>query len=324
VPIHSEGYRGWDGRRAPGALRWAVIASTGIRRTWKSKWLRRILFVAVLPTLFLAIPIFLFEQAIRDPQLWRGVVSFLQTLPQTESVGSVFSIDPLTATPEEINEARHQVWAYLLLTLFRYPQAILMVLTIGIAAPPLISNDVRSRAFLIYFSRPITRLEYILGKMGTMFFFLAMITTLPAILLYTVGVLLSPSFDVIVATWDLPLRILLASVTLMLPTTAVALMFSSTTSESRYAAFGWFSIWIIGYVTFGIVMVFAAASAGQLEDPGWRSLLSPYHVLGIVQEWVFGLATTESMIAPAAVILTAVTCVSLGILFHRVSSPMRA
>ena len=324
MPVHSEGYRSWDGRRAPGALRWAVIASTGIRRTWKSKWLRRMLFLAVLPTLFMAIPFFLFEQAIRNPMAWRAVVGMTQAFPQTEALAAITSIDLSTATPDEIQHTRHQVWAYLLLALFRYPQAILMVLTIGIAAPPLISNDVRSRAFLIYFSRPITRLEYLLGKMGTMIFFLAMITTLPAMLLYTVGVLLSPSFDVITSTWDLPLRILLASATLVLPTTAAALMFSSMTSESRYAAFSWFAMWIFGYVTFGIVMAFASADSGQLVDPGWRLLVSPYHVLGIVQEWVFGLSTDKSVSTPAALILTVVTFMSLAIMFHRVSSPMRA
>ena len=324
MPIHSAGYRTWDGRRVPGATRWAVIASTGIRRTWKSKWLRRMLLFAVLPAVFLAIPLFLFEQALRDPMAWREVAGFMQMLPQPEAIAGVVSTELATATPAEIQESRHHIWAYLMLTLFRYSQAILMVLVIGIAAPPLISNDVRSRAFLIYFSRPITRLEYILGKMGTMVFFLAMTTTLPAMLLYAFGVLLSPSTEVITATWDLPLRILIASATLILPTTSTALMFSSMTNESRYAAFAWFAMWILGYVTFSIVMGFTLAAEGQFVAPGWRTLLSPYHLLGIVQEWVFGLTTEESVLGPAAIILTVTTLVSLAILYHRVSAPMRA
>jgi len=324
VPIHSAGYRGWDGTRVPGATRWAVIASTGVRRTWKSAWLRRMIFFAVLPTVFLAIPLFIFEQAVRTPGAWREVVDFMGVLPQTPAFLESLNTDLATATPEEIHETRHQVWAYILLTLFRYPQSMLMVLVIGIAAPPLISSDVRSRAFLIYFSRPITRLEYILGKMGTMVFFLAMITTMPAMILYLIGVLLSPSLSVIVTTWDLPLRILAASVMLILPTTSVALMFSSLTSESRYAGFGWFASWILGYVMYSIVMGLTMVSRGSLEEPGWRELLSPYHTLGIVQEWVFGTTTDETVFVPAAMILTVATIVSLSILYRRVSSPMRA
>ena len=323
MPIHSEGYRTWDGRRTLGATRWAVIASTGIRRTWKSKWLRRMLLFAVLPTVFLAIPLFLFEQALRDPMMWRELVGFMQMMPQPDAIAGVITFNLATATPAEIQEARHEIWAYLLLTLFRYPQALLMVLVIGIAAPPLISSDFRTRAFLIYFSRPITRLEYILGKMGTMVFFLAMITTLPAMLLYAVGVLLSPSIEVVATTWDLPLRILLASATLILPTTSAALMFSSMTSESRYAAFTWFAVWILGYVTFSIVMVFTLATAGEFAATGWTTLLSPYHTLGIVQEWVFGFSTEGSVLTVAAMILTAITYASLHMLYHRVSAPMR-
>lgn len=324
MPIHSAGYRAWDGRRVPGTARLVVIATTGIRRAWKSAWLRRMIFFAVLPTVFLAIPLFMFEQAVRAPGLWHDVVDVMGSLPQTQAIATTLNVDLATATPAEIQGTRHQIWSYLLFVLFRYPQAMLMVLVIGIAAPPLISNDVRSRAFMIYFSRPITRLEYILGKMGTMVFFLGMITTMPAMVLYFVGVLVSPSFSIIAATWDLPLRIVAASAMLILPTSSVALMFSSMTSESRYAGFAWYAIWILGFVMFSVVMTLTAISVGSLQEPGLKTLLSPYHTLGIVQEWVFGLATDESVFVPAAVLLTFITVASLGILYHRVSSPMRA
>ena len=320
MPIHSPGYRAWDGKLLAGQTRWAVISMTGIRRTWKSKWLRRMLFFAVMPTLVLAIPFFAFEQAIQNPATWQGARGLLNNVPQADALNELLAGDISNATPDQIQAARHDVWSFLLLTLFRYPQATLMVLVIGIAAPPLISNDVRSRAFLIYFSRPITRLEYILGKMGTMVFFLGMITTLPAMSLYVVGVMLSPNLDVIWATWDLPLRILIASVTLILPTTSMALMMSSMTSESRYAGFAWFAVWILGFVMFQIIM----GELGLSAEPGWRILLSPYHTLGVVQAWVFDLNTDESILAPSAIILSLVTVISLAILYHRVSSPMRA
>lgn len=234
-------------------------------------------------------------------------------------------IDPRTATPEQIEPIRYNTWAVLLLTLFRYPQSSMLVLVMGIAAPSLIANDVRSRAFLIYFSRPITRLEYILGKMGTMVFYLLMITTLPAILLYLAGVALSPDISVVFKTWDLPLRILAASAMLILPTTSVALMFSSMTTESRYAGFAWFALWILGYVMFGIVMAYSTVlTGGVIVDPGWRALLSPYHTLGFVQAWAFGLEAETDPVIPAAVILISVTVASLALLYYRVSSPMRA
>lgn len=324
MPIHNAGYRTWEGRLVPGSTRWLVIASTGIRRTWQSRWLRRLMFFAFTPVLFMAIPLFLFEQAFRDPQVWRSAVGFIQGLPNPEAVASVLAVDPVRATPEQLQEVRHNIWAYLLLTMFRYPQALLMVLVIGIVAPPLISHDVRSRAFLIYFSRPITRLEYVCGKMGTVVFFLVLMTTVPALLLYASAVMLSTSTGILAVTWDLPLRVLVASIVLALPTTSLALMFSSVTTESRYAGFAWFAIWILGQVTYNTIMLFAVSSAGQMVNPGWRILFSMYHTLGIVQAWVFGLSSNDAPVVPAMVFLVSITVVSLAILYRRVSSPMRA
>jgi len=51
-----------------------------------------------------------------------------------------------------------------------------MVLVLGIVAPPLILQDLRKRAYLIHFARPITRLEYIAGKFEAVGFFLLCIS----------------------------------------------------------------------------------------------------------------------------------------------------
>lgn len=325
MPIHNPGYRGWEGERIPGATRTAVIASTGVRRTAKSKWLKRLMFLAMLPVLFLSVPLFLFEQAARDPASTGAIVSeILRDLPSNSRIAPLAGTNLSQASPEQLNEVRHKLWSFLLLTLFRYPQAIMMVLLIGIAAPPLIAHDIRSRAFLIYFSRPIARWEYILGKLGTVAFFLVMITTIPALLLYASGVILSPSLANGLNTWDLPLRVLLASIVLIVPTTSVALMLSSLTTESRYAGFGWFAIWILGNVAYTVMLAFTFANQGQNAEVGWLTLLSPYHTLGVVQSWIFNLHLESEPVVGAAVLLTLVTVLSLGILFRRVSSPMRA
>lgn len=324
MPIHSAGYRPWDGLRVPGASRWAMIAATGIRRSAKSTWLRRMMFLAVFPAVFLAIPFFLFEQSLRDPRMAKELAQVLGELPQGKPFREAVVQGLANATPEEIDQLRHNIWSHLLLTLFRYPQAVLMVLVVGIVAPPLVSHDLRSRAFLIYFSRPISRAEYVLGKLGTVTFFLMMITTVPALVLYAFGVLLSPSLAVIASTWDLPLRILLASAVLILPTSSMALMFSSMTTESRYAGFAWFSVWILGNVMFSVVMGLTSASMGYFVEPGWRVLLSPYHTLGVVQAWVFNLHTDRSLVDTAITLLLFMTVGSLAIVIRRVAIPMRA
>lgn len=226
----------------------------------------------------------------------------------------------------DIQSTRHAVWSWLLLTFFRYPQGILLVFLIGHIAPNLIAQDLRSRAYLIYFSRPITRLEYVLGKATVVFGYVMMITTVPALALYVLGVLLSPDLSVIWHTWDLPLRILAASCVLMVPTTSLALCFSSLTYESRYASFAWYAVWVLGWVAYANLTASEMTGHGihSLDAAGGRwTLVSLYHLLGVVQTWVFGLEVSRETVASGVMILGIITVVSYAVLLNRVSAPMR-
>ncbi len=108
-----------------------------------------------------------------------------------------------------------------------------MVMLVGLIAPGQIAKDVQSKAFLLYFSRPLSRIEYISGKFLVLGGYLFLISAVPALTLYVLAILLSPpEMAVIGSTWDLPFRILLASVVLILPTVALALAFSSMTSKA--------------------------------------------------------------------------------------------
>ena len=334
--VNNLGYRGWSGRLAPRWMRWAVIADVGVRRAWQSRWLRRMLFLAWLPAVWFGVGFFLWEQAALYPE-WRQMLRpFLRGMPATPEFDEI----RMALQNGDLEGSRHTIWAWLLQTFFRYPQGVLMVMVVGVIAPPLISQDIRSRAFLLYFSRPLTRGEYLLGKVASLWAYLAMISTVPALALYAVGVLLSPSLSVLLVTWDLPLRILGASVVLMLPTSVMALCFSSLTQESRYAAFAWFAVWILGWFTYGAVTSadtfhaqqeahrtrqeafrFGRPPVVEIKESAWTHL-SLYHTLGRVQRWVFGFAEWEEAWV-STVILGAVTVISLLILYQRISAPMR-
>jgi hypothetical protein len=212
-----------------------------------------------------------------------------------------------------------------------------MFLVIGQVAPALVAQDVRTKAFLLYFSRPLARLEYVLGKMAVVWAYLLLITALPGLVLYVLGVLFSPDWRVVLSTWDLPLRILGASAVLMIPTTSVALALSSLTSETRYATFGWVALWAVGWAAYLLLWANLPATA---DAHRWE-LVSLYHTLGTVEYWVFGLkhelvevlpaaaragilpSPANVHVWPAAIQVAAVTGISLAILFRRVSSPMR-
>ena len=345
MPLHDVGYREWDGAKMSARWRWWVIAVVCVQLAFRSSWLGRTLIISWIPAIALGAGFFAYEQSLAHPEMRRTAVQVLRLAGASPQLIRTARADP--------EAARHQIWSALLLVFFRYPQAILMLIVVGIVAPRLISADLRNRAYLLYFARPIRISEYILGKALTVWTFLALITTAPALVLYLVGLALSPDLHVALVTWDLPLRILVASVVLMLPTTAIALACSAMTIDShrgriirremavgivnglifsRQAAFTWFALWIVGWVAYSILSVGELASQpptyGGDRDPVWRAmnfisrweLISPYHLLGRVQQWVFGLYPPDRSIAPHMSVLATVTVVGYWMIHRRLRS----
>ena len=313
MPIHDLGYRAWEGATGSPYTRWWVITQTGVRLAWRSRLLRRFVLLAWLPALYLGAAFFVWEQSTTHPELRQQALYFFSEFAGGQGaaiVGTAITLDQA--------DARHQVWGWLLLVFFRHPQGVLMALVVGLIAPPLISQDVRSRAFLLYFSRPITRLEYVAGKFLVVCAYVSIITTMPALALYVFGVLLSPDLQVLRYTWDFPLRILLGSLVLMVPTTSLALAFSSLTTRSYYAGFAWFSTWAFGFITYS----FLSTVLEEHFNPQW-SLISLHHALGIVQGWIFGLGTTFDDAFPSLLMLSGISIVSLAVVFQRISACTR-
>jgi hypothetical protein len=282
------------------------------------------LVLAWLPVIFPAIGIFTFEYSTTSPGSQRAIVNMIRgPLGRPDLVESVVN-DP--------ENARHEVWSMLILAYFRYPQLFAMVTLIGLIAPLLVSYDLRTKAYLMYFSRPLSPTEYILGKSAVIWFFLAVVVTLPALMLYLIGVLLSPDLSVVMETWDIVFRILAASIVLMIPTTTLAVFYSSLTSESRYATFAWFATWIMGSVAYQFLTYAPMQMSGNRPRPQrgpvswqdygvdldrWR-LISPYHTLGKVEGWVFGLDPTSSSVIPAVGVLVGITVVGFWIVRRRI------
>ena len=334
MPVHDLGYREWGGRRMPRILRPLVVARSGISLVWRRRWLKMMLMLGWLPIVVPAILIFAFEYSATSPDLRVMISGFLRSpMINRPDLAAETLVDPAAA--------RHQVWSMVTFVFFRYPQLYAMVMLIGLIAPMLVSYDLRSKAYLMYFSRPLSAWEYIVGKSAVVWFFLAMIVTIPAFALYVLGVLLSPDLSVISETWDILPRIICASIVLLVPTTALAVCYSSFTSESRYATFGWFATWVVGYVSYYMLtyapLMFQNAPGPRRPRPRrgeppqpidweqdfglnldrWR-WLSPYHTLEKVQEWVFGVEVTSGSAIPSMLVLMVTTGVCLWLVRHRI------
>ncbi len=361
MPLHDVGYRAWTGSPRPGGAA-AVIASTGIRLTWKNRWLRRVLFFAWRPAVMFAAGFFAFELALDVGAITAGRPA-VGRLDGFQMIGTLVA-ESLGGRLDDPAAARRTVWSRLLLAFMRAPQAMLLAVVVGLVAPRLIADDLRAKAWLFYFTRPLSRLDYILGKLGVLAVIVSLITLLPAIALWLVGVLVSPSISVAVGTWDLPLRIIAAALAVTLPTALLALAYSSLTAETRIAAFAWFATWVACWIAHGALSaadlsaqarptptlvagdevaaedVAEALAAGPRPRPrrlSWLARaagidgsvdrwawLSLFHAQGVVQAWIFGIERRLAAVLPSLAMLAVVTAGSLVVLFLRVDAPARA
>lgn len=327
MPVHDLGYRRWSGSRLPPFDRWKAIVSTGVRLAWQGKYLKRLLIVAWIPVLYVGALLVAIEWVI----LQNGAAAVAGILPAV--VDGPAEITRLTTLAvSEPGMFREELWRRLILIYFRTPQPILMALMVGLIAPPLISKDLRSRAWLIYFSRPVSRIEYLLGKCAVVAVFLLAITALPALLVYVLGISLAPTQEATLTTWTIPLRIAGASTLLIVPTTVLAVCFSSLWYNSRTSTFAWYAVWAVGALAYGILAVASgdivlADDMPQVRTGGRRYpglvLVSLYHMLSATQAWVFGTGPLTPLVMFALAGLIAITLGGGLLLFRRISAPMK-
>jgi hypothetical protein len=371
MPIHDVGYRTWSRDKASQRIpltdvtarfHWLAISQAGINMALKSRWIRRVLMLSWISIIYLGVGFFGFERFMEtdgpntfsEPGAAQGQGGENQWSDLVENADE-FSEDFFEARRREqladsiallpksqgvvnaieggdLRVLRHQMWSYLLWSFLSLPQGILTLLVVGLIVPPLISRDWRSRAFLLYYARPIVRLEYLLGKLAVPAFILSLITLIPALGLYVFGLLLSPDLRVIADTWDLPIRTVLASAACILPVSLLSLTFSSMTQESRFAGFAWFAVWLLGLVMWLVISIQLQAESFVMMEQGetvslhvnsaW-SVVSLYETIGRTQSWIFGLEPNLSSALPSLITIGLLSVVSVALLYQRVSAPVK-
>lgn len=310
------GYRHWQGRRTGRAARVSAIARVGVTVSWRSIWLRRIVYMAWLPVLFWGAGFLAFESI----RVVEGSAADGGGVPRMFFDLLIESLQDGRALPRDANDARHLVWSFLMLRFFASTQTFFLFLIVGQVAPPLVSRDFATRAHLLYFSRPVDRVQYVLGKAATVGAYIVAVTTLPALGLYVVALLAAYDWSTLVATWDIPLRIVASSTVLVIPMASLSLAMSAATRRPRFAQAGWFAVWIGGWMLYG------GASVDEVTNGsgGFGSaahLLSFFHTLRRAQSSVFGLPEGPS--GAAFAVLTAISAVSLAFVAKRVYAPIR-
>jgi ABC-2 type transport system permease protein len=238
MPIFDQGYQHWQGELAGHAWRWLAITRQGLRVALAGRLTRLVLIVAVMPALMLAFALSMWGLLEQKSDLITAIMPMFGFL------------DPaILAGPRAY---RVEIWTICYSYFIRTETWFAMVLILFVG-PNLISQDLRYNAFPLYFSRPLRRVDYVVGKLGVIVALLGAVLILPSVAAYSLGMVFSLDLSVFRDTY----RILLASVAygLVIAFSAglLILALSSLSRSSRYVALFWIGMWFVTSSVSGVL-----------------------------------------------------------------------
>jgi ABC-2 type transport system permease protein len=131
-------------------------------------------------------------------------------------------------------------YGYFLQTELR--MSMILILLVG---PSLISQDLRFNALPLYFSRPLRRIDYFLGKLGVIVTFLGLVVIVPSVVAYILGLLFSLDITIIGDTFEILLASVAYGLVVAFSAGMLVLALSAMSRNSRYVALFWVAFWLV-------------------------------------------------------------------------------
>jgi ABC-2 type transport system permease protein len=277
MPVYEQTYRRYEAREPLRTVRFWPITREALRLLL-SRWaFLGLVVLCWLPFLGFAIYLWAMTQFAQVPE------GMLSALPRG---GAVFAL-----------YFKWQLPLCLLLTTF--------------GGAGLVANDLRTGAILVYLSRPLTRRDYVIGKLCVLMALNLAVTLAPGLLLYGVACALAPAqFVTLELAWLGP-AVALHALLLSLSLSLAALAVSALSKSGRVAGLAFFGLMIGLDIVQGIVGVIARWSPAIL--------MSVQACINAVGEALLGSPSEDALhwIWPALA-LVAVWGVSLLVLRTRV------
>ena len=252
MPIHDQGYRRYGGTRAPRGQAWIVIAKAGMRTFLARKMFLGLLLISWFPFFVRAVQVY-------------AAANF----PQARQF--------LAVTPETFRQFLDQqnIWVFFI--------------TVYVGAG-LIANDRRANALQLYLSKPLTRSEYVAGKLVILMTFLMLVTWVPAICLLILQIMFAGNVTFFTSNLSLFPAITLFSFIQAITASVAMLALSSLSNSSRfvgilYTALIFFTTALWGVLAFALGFQHVTGGQGR---PG-VSWMSPTADLAQVGDAIFRL-----------------------------------
>lgn len=271
MPIHTQDYRHWEGTlNSHPYTRWWIIAKAELRLLAQRKIVR--LIVAIPPLIYIlvhAMLIFIFNQ------VPAGEFPFDFAIDNEFFQKFLFRITPI-------------------------PSTFFIALIAIFGGSGLIATDLKNNALSLYLSKPISWIDYLIGKFAVMGILLGCLTLVPGLLLFLEHMLFTdtPFFK---ENYWIPLSIIAYSVLITVSSSLLMLLFSSLTSNPRYAIIGFSAVWFGSPVIFEVLKAITRTSKMALV-----SIWASYDILGTALfagsqdyavHWVWALLAQIALIA---------------------------
>ena len=272
MPIHDQGYQRYQGRRVPMGRAWWTMARMHLIAAFKRRWFLMVLFAGWLPFLGFALYIV-------GPVLIPQMSGLTSTTPQTFR------------------------------SFLNWQRFFVFIITIVLGG--LIADDRRANALQLYLSKPLTRVEYIVGKAAPLLILILGVTLVPALCLLLVQIVFSGSFSLLTNNLFLLPAITLASFIRALLSTVMILALSSLSKSRRFVA-----IMYAGLIFFTSSMHQVLRSI--TGSRGWAAI-SPSDMVDVFTDWIFRVRGPQPVpVYVAVLVIVGLIVVSLWILELRV------
>jgi len=273
VPIHDQSYRRYGGAREPAQRAWLVIARSGIRGFLRRRPMIGILFGS-----------------------WIQLMVRLALFYVSESVSQTAGL--LGPTAKVFRDFLEQ-------------QNFFVFLLAVYVGSGLIAQDRKANALQIYLSKPLTRLDYIAGKMAILATFLLFVTWIPAMLLLVGQILLSGSFEFARTNIILFPAITVFSFVEVFIVCCAVLALSSLTTSTRYVAVMFAGVMFFTDTVFNVMRLVTGSTTVS-----WMSFTGS---LAQVGDAIFRLPLRYTTpVSVSFIVLAALVVISLSVLERRV------
>src|SRR5438067_3210823 len=223
MPIHDQGYRRYGGQKQRTGTGWTVITRAGVRTMIAKRAFLGLMLLSWFPFVVRAVQIYV-----------------AATFPQAGEL--------LAVKGEMFRQFLDQ------------QQIFVFFITVYVGAG-LIANDRRANALQIYLSKPITRAEYIFGKLAILMAFLLLVTWLPAIVLLVVQISFAGNFTFLRSNLYLFPAITVFAFIQVTMAAAAMLALSSLSNSSRYVAILYAAVILFTQAIYGVLSVVTRSTA---------------------------------------------------------------